>query len=100
MLNNLVFEQQVTRPTRKVDKIIYHIFSRTPSKIVYTNVIPYPTISDHDDPHFIAKVSANNFQPPFKCIRIFKNFEMNVFISDFKTYQYNQYTASMKHKVN
>ena len=73
MLNNLDSEKHVTQPTIKGKKIIDHICSNIPSKIVYTNVILCPSISDHDALYIIKKIPVRNFQPRFKYIRIFKN---------------------------
>ena len=63
MLNNLDSEQHVAQPKRKSQKIINRISSNIPSKTVYTNVVPCPSISDHDVRYIIVKIPTSSFQP-------------------------------------
>ena len=57
MLTSLNLYQHVTKPTRTTPTsktLIDHIISNTPNRITYCNVLPCPTISDHDAPYAVA----------------------------------------------
>ena len=50
-------KQHITIPTRKGTKIIDHIINNLQeSKLITTNVLPRPTVSDHDAPYIIMNV--------------------------------------------
>ena len=73
---NLV--QHINLPTRKGSKIIYRIIINIPNKILYSNVLPFPSISDHDVLYIIAKIPTININPAINLletwtISIFRN---------------------------
>ena len=70
---NLV--QHINLPTRKGSKIIYRIIINIPNKILYSNVLPFPSISDHDVLYIIAKIPTNKYQCCYKFVRDMKNFD-------------------------
>ena len=56
---NLV--QHINLPTRKGRKVIDHIITNIPNKILYSKVLPCPLISDHDAPYIVAKIPTNKY---------------------------------------
>ena len=71
---NLV--QHINLPTRKGSKIIYRIIINIPNKILYSNVLPCPSISDHDVLYIIAKIPTSKYQSCYKCVRDMNNFDL------------------------
>ena len=52
--------------------------------MLYSNVLSCPSISDHDAPYTIPKVTTNKYQPRYKLIRDMKNFDLKKYLDDFK----------------
>ena len=71
-------------PTRKGINIIDQVIRNIPNKILYSNVLSCPSISDHDAPYIIAKMPTIKYQPRCKFIRYMKNFNLQKYIDDFK----------------
>jgi len=84
-LNNFDLSQRIKIPTRNGSKLIDHIITNIPKKILYSNVLPCPTVSDHDAPYIIVNVPTDKFEPRYKYIRNLKNFNLNSFMESFKT---------------
>ena len=56
-------KQHITIPTRKETKIIDHIITNLQeNKLITTNVLPCPTVSDHDVPYIITNIPGIKFQ--------------------------------------
>ena len=92
MLESLNLHQHVERPTRITSKsktMIDHIISNKPNCITYCNVLPCPTISDHDEPFVCINIRTTRFQPRFKFIRHEKKFDKEAFIRDFSALPFN-----------
>ena len=86
MLESLNLHQHVTRPTRVTASsttLIDHITSNIPRRITYTNVLPCPSISDHDAPYACVNIRATRFKPRYKFIRHEKQFDEKSFLEDF-----------------
>ena len=81
---NLV--QHINLPTRKGSKIIYRIIINIPNKILYSNVLPFPSISDHDVLYIIAKIPTNKYQPCYKFVRDMNNFDFQKQIKVWSTF--------------
>ena len=76
----------ISKATRIGKKLIDHIISNIPAnKILHSDVLPCPTISDHDAPYIIANMPVNKFETRYKYIRNLKNFELEKYVQDFKT---------------
>ena len=84
ILENFNFVQHINLPTRKRSKIIDHIITYIPNKILYSSVLPCPSISDHDEPYIIVKIPINKYQPSYKFIRDIKTFDLQKYIDAFK----------------
>ena len=54
-------------------------------KPICENLVPTDEISDHDMPFVILNIKSLKFQPCFKMIRDFKNFELENCIKNFET---------------
>ena len=52
--------------------------------MLYSNVLPCPSISDHDAPYLIAKIPTNKYQPYYKFIGDMKNSNLHKYFDDFK----------------
>ena len=85
VLETYDLNNHITKATWTGKKLIDHIISNIPSnKILHSNVLPCPTISDHDAPHIIANMSVNKFETRNKYIRKLKNFELKKCVQAFK----------------
>ena len=70
--------------TRKGRKIIDYIITNIPNEILYSNVVPRPSISDHDASYIIAKITTNKYQSRSKFTGDMKNCDLQKYIDDFK----------------
>ena len=78
--------QHITIPTRKGTKIIDHIITNLQeNKLITTNILPYPTVSDHDAPYIITNIPGIKFQTRTKYTRNMKHFNIKDYVDDFKT---------------
>jgi len=76
----------IDKPTRKGVKTIDHIISNLQiAKILYSDVLPCPSISDHDAPYIVVNIPTNKFETRYKYIRNMKNFDLTNFINDAST---------------
>ena len=48
--------QVIREPTRQAKTLIDHIATNIPKKVVASEVLPCPEISDHDAPYIIANI--------------------------------------------
>ena len=63
-----------------------HIVSNLETeKVLITDVLPCPTVSDHDAPYAIIKIPTASFQTRYKYIRNMKNFNTKEYYTDFST---------------
>ena len=81
ILESLNLTQHVTKPTRvarTTKSLTDHVISNDPSRVVHTDVLAAPSVSDHDAVYaiFNAKVSH-------KYIRNEKQLDMQAFQQDF-----------------
>ena len=74
-----------TRITLKSRTLIDHIITNMPNRIIYTSVLPCPTVIDHDAPSACVNIRVPRFQPRFKMIRDKKRSDDKAFIEDFST---------------
>ena len=79
MLATFDLVQHFELPTRKGQKTIDHIISNTPRNVIYQNVLPCPSVSDHDAPYIITTFIIERFEPRKKFIK-----DMNNYTSDFE----------------
>ena len=78
-------------PTFKGTKIIDHIIPNLQeNKLITTNVLPCPTVSNHDAPYIITNIPGIKFQNRTKYIPNMKHFNIKVYIDDFKTTSFNK----------
>ncbi|CAB3988515.1 Hypothetical predicted protein [Paramuricea clavata] len=61
----------------------------TGSVVSYCNVLPCPTVSDHDAPYVCINIRACRFQPRFKLLRDEKQFDEKAFIGDIASLPFN-----------
>ena len=86
MLHTYQLSCHITKPTRKGKKLIDHISSNIcENKILHSDVLPCPTISDHDTPYIIVNIPTSKFEIRYKFIRNLKHFNLETYINDFKT---------------
>ena len=84
MLDTYQFSCHLNKTARKCKMLIDHISSNiSKNKILYSEILPCPTISDHDTPYIVIKLPTNKFEIRQKFIRKLKNLE--TFVKDFKT---------------
>ena len=75
-----------TQPLSNTFKIIDHIITNLQeNKLIITNVLPCPAVSDHDAPYVITNIPGKRFQTRTKDIRNMKYFNIKDYIDDFKT---------------
>ena len=74
------------KPTHQGVKTIDHIVSNLETeKVLITDVLPCPTVSDHDAPYAIIKIPTASFQTRYKYIKNIKNFNTKEYYTDFST---------------
>ena len=79
-------KQHVKKPTRQGVKTIDHIVSNLETeKVLMTDVLLCPTVSDHDVPYAIIKIPTALFQTRYKYIRNMRNFNIKEYYADFST---------------
>ena len=84
MLHTYQLSCHITKPTRKGKKLIDHISSNMcKNKILHSDVLPCPIISDHDTPYSIVKTPTNEYEIRYKFIRNLKHFDLETYINDF-----------------
>ena len=73
------------KATRIAKKLTDHIISNiSANKILHSNVLPCPRISDHEASSIIANMPVNKFETRYKYITNFINFELGKYVQDFK----------------
>ena len=82
ILRTFDISQHITKPTRKNQRLIDHISSNIPDKLVHQDVIPADDISDHDLPYIILNIRKQRFEPRFKYIRNEKELNMDTYLQD------------------
>ena len=85
MLTSLNLYQHVTKPTQTTPTsktLIDHVISNTPKRITYSNVLPCPTVSDHDAPYACINIRVTRFQTRYKLLRSEKHFDEAKFKED------------------
>ena len=75
----------VTEPTRKWKNLVDLISTNSKIKILYDNVMPCPTVSDHDAPYIFVDLPTNKNELWCKFIRNLKAFDLESLINNFKT---------------
>ena len=79
-------QQHITIPTRKGTKTIdYIITNLQENKLITTNVLPCPTVSDHDAPYITRNIPGIKFKTRTKYIRNMKHFNIKDYVDGFKT---------------
>ena len=79
-LDTYNLKHYVKKPIRQGVKTIDHIISNLKTnKIVITDVLPCPTVSDHDTSYAIIKIPTTSFQTKYKYIRNMNNFNLKDF---------------------
>ena len=74
-----------TKSSRKGKKLIDHMSSNIfKNEILSSDVLPFPTVSDHDAPYIIANIPTNKYQIRYKFMRNLKHFDLETYINDFK----------------
>ena len=73
------------KATRIAKKFIDHIISNIQAnKILHSDVLPCPTISDHEAFSIIANMPGNKFKTRYKYRRNLKNFGLRKYVQEFK----------------
>lgn len=78
-----------SRTTRTSKSLIDHLISNSPSKVSYTDVLPWPTISDHDVPYATINMRITRFLPHYKFIRNEKNLNLQSYKEEFSALPLN-----------
>ena len=74
------------KPTRQGVKAIDHIVSNLDTeKVLITDFLPCPTVSDHDALYATIKITTASFQTRYKYIRNMKNFNTKEYYTDLST---------------
>ena len=86
LLESLNLTQHITRPTtvtRTTKSLIDYVISDDPSRVVDTDVLPAPSVSDHGAVYAIINARVTRYAPRHKYIRNEKQFDMQAFRQDF-----------------
>ena len=85
MLHTYQLSCHIIKRTRKGKKLIDHISSDTcQNKILHSNVLHCPTISDHDAPYIIVNIPTKKYEIRYEFMRNLKHFDLETYINDFK----------------
>ena len=85
MLHTYQLSCHVTKPTNKGKKLIDHISSNiSKNKIFHSDVLPCPTITDHDAHYINVNIPTNKYEIRYKFIRNLKYFDLETYINGFK----------------
>ena len=91
VLDTYNLKQHVKKPTRQGVKTIDHIVSNLETeKVLITDVLLCPTVSDHDAPYAIIKIPTASFQARYKYIINMKNFNTKEYYTDFSTLPFSR----------
>ncbi len=72
-----------TKPCTATSKsLINHLVSNYPSRISHTDVLPCPSISDHDAPYATINVRVTKFVPRYRYIRSVRKMNLSAFKQD------------------
>ena len=78
--------QHIAMPSRRGTKIIGHIITNLQeNKLITTNVLPNPTVSDHDAQYIITNRPGIKIQTRTTYVRNIKHFHIKDDAVDFKT---------------
>ena len=72
ILESLNLTQHITKPTRvtrTTKSLIAQVISNDPFRVVHTDVLPAPSMSDHDAVYAIIKARDKRYAPRHKYIR-------------------------------
>ena len=85
MLHTYQLSCHITKSTRKDKYLIGHICSNIcENKILHSDVLPCPTISDYNAPYIIINIPTNKYKIRYKFIRNLKRFDLETYVNDFK----------------
>ena len=74
VLKTYDLNNHISKAARIEKNLIDHIIFNIPAnKILHSDVLPRPTITDHDAPYTIANVLVNKFEKTCRYIRNLKN---------------------------
>ena len=77
MLHMYQLSCHITKSTRKGKNLMDHISSNIcKNKILHSNVLPCPTVSDHDAPYIIVNIPTNKYEIRYKFILNLKHFDL------------------------
>ena len=86
ILDTCNFKQHIKKPTRQGVKTIDHIVRNLETKkVLITDVLPCPTVTDHDAPYVIIKIPTTSFQARYRYIRNLENFNIKEYYTHFST---------------
>ena len=81
VLETFDLNNHITKATWSEKKLIHHIISNIlANKILHSDILPCPTIGNHNVPYIIANMPVNKFETRYKYIRNLKNFELEKFV--------------------
>ena len=82
ILKSLNLTQHITKPTRvtrTTKSRIDHVISNDPSKVVHADVLPAPSVGDHDAVYAIINARVTRYAPRHKYIRNEKQLDVQAF---------------------
>ena len=62
LLHSYQLSCHINKSTRKCKKLVDHIYSNIKNKILHSDVLPYPTLSDQDAPYIIINIPTNKYE--------------------------------------
>ena len=92
ILEQYNLHQIVSKPTRTTitsSTLIDHIIVSQKDLVKHTDMLPCPTISDHDGPCALLNARLKKYEPRFKYIRDERQFNEAKFLKDLKQVPFN-----------
>ena len=79
----LLWYTKATELKRNLETISFPTFQQ--NRILHSNVLTCPKISDHDATYITANMAVDKFETRYKYIRNLKNFKLEKYVQDFQT---------------
>ena len=92
ILESLNLTGHITKPTRvtlTTKSLIDHVISNDPFRVVHTDVLPAPSVSDHDAVYATINARVKRYSLRHKYIRNEKQLDMQAFKQDFSSLALN-----------
>ena len=90
ILSRYEMKNIIEKPTRNGATLIDHIITKIKRKISDQDVLPCPTIRDHYARFITLGTKVARYEPRYKIVRSYKNFDMEKYVIDLSTLPFSR----------